>query len=62
MGFLYMGHWLFQKTNTQENCLQSYIEHAELSEIECIAKELCNNLIFWIKSHYFYTGEKTERI
>jgi len=53
---------LVQKTNTQEIVYSHILEHAELSEIECIRKDYALNLTFFDKSHYFYTGEKTDRL
>ncbi|WP_414838533.1 Cof-type HAD-IIB family hydrolase [Carnobacterium sp. TMP28] len=53
---------LIQRTNTKEIVYSHQLEHAELSEIDAVRKDFALNVAFFDESHYFYTGEKTDRL
>lgn len=51
-----------QKTHTAEIVYSHKLIHKELREIESIRKDYEINLTFFDELHYFYTGEKTDRL
>ena len=53
---------MVQKTHNAEIVYSHKLAHSELSKIESIRKDYNINLTFFDESHYFYTGEKTDRL
>lgn len=53
---------LVQKTNTQEIVYSHQLKRADLKKLDYIRKGYPVNLTYFDETHYFYTGEKTDRL
>lgn len=51
-----------QKTHNAQIVYSHKLAHTELRDIESIQKDYAINLTFFDERHYFYTGEKTDRL
>lgn len=53
---------LVQKTNTQEIVYSHQLKRTDLNRLNYIRKGYQVNLTYFDETHYFYTGEKTDRL